>query len=85
MKNTKTTVSGVIAALASFFALISLAPPELQNQIPQLFPEAHRGQITIALGLIAFVAKAYQSKNTQDLKPSSPEAPAQPQQPQQPK
>lgn len=68
----KTTISGIIAALASFFALIAVAPPELQNQIPQLFPEHYRGQLVILFGVIAFLSKAYQSKNTQDAKPSSP-------------
>ena len=66
----KTTISGIVAALSSLLALIALAPPELQNQIPQIFPEKYRGGIALLLGFISFAAKSYQSKNTQDAAPA---------------
>lgn len=65
----KTTVSGIIAALTGVLSFIASAPPELQNQIPQLFPEAHRGTIGLWLRVTAAVATMYFAKSAQDQKP----------------
>ncbi len=66
MTFSRTTVSGITAALLSFFSLIALAPPELQNQIPQIFPEKYRGIIALLLAFGALAARSYQAKATQD-------------------
>jgi hypothetical protein len=50
-------ITKFIAAIGSFLAMIALMPAELQKEIPQLFPEAQRGRIGIALALLAFVAR----------------------------
>jgi len=65
----KTTISGILAALSSFLAFIALAPPELQNQIPQVFPEKYRGTIALILAFLAFGFRSYQSHATADKPP----------------
>ena len=58
----KATLAHFIAGLGSFLALIAIAPPELQSQIPQVFPEHCRGGIALGLGLASFLAKSYLAK-----------------------
>jgi hypothetical protein len=50
-------ITRFVAALSSFLAMLALMPKELQEQIPQLFPEPVRGKIGIALALLAFIAR----------------------------
>lgn len=55
-------VTKFVAAIGSLFAMIALMPAELQKEIPQLFPEAERGRIGVALALLAFVARYIASR-----------------------
>jgi len=52
-------LSGILGAFISFLAFIALAPPELQNQIPQVFPEKYRGTIALVLAFLAFGFRSY--------------------------
>lgn len=52
-----------VLAISSFTALstgilsqIAIAPPELLNQVPMIFPEEHRGTISLILKLIMGIA-----------------------------
>ena len=52
------SINRLVTGLSLFLAFIASAPPSLQNQIPQLFPEKYRGFIALALAFVAFGAHA---------------------------
>ncbi len=60
-------ITKFIAAIGSFLAMIALMPAQFQTEIPQLFPEAQRGRIGIALALLAFVARYITARNGTDV------------------
>lgn len=51
--NSKTTWAGVVAAITGILSYIASVPPELQEQVPMLFPEEHRGTIGLWLRVIS--------------------------------
>ncbi len=64
--NWKTLTSGLVAAITGVLSYIASAPPELQNQIPQMFPEQYRGTIGMALKIIAAVATVVFAASAKD-------------------
>lgn len=61
--NWKSLISGAGAAILGAAALVAEAPPELQKQLPQLFPENERGYITLILGFCAYLAHRYSARH----------------------
>lgn len=55
-------VTRFLGSIGSLLALLALMPKELQNQIPQLFPEQYRGKIGILLALLVFVSRYASSR-----------------------
>jgi hypothetical protein len=63
--NWKTTTAGAVAAISALVEFVAAVPPELQNQVPMLFPEQYRGTIaawcqftfSISIFAIAYFAK----------------------------
>ncbi len=54
-----TLISGAVAGIAQILSFVASAPPELQTQIPQLFPESQRGNIAIWLHVVTVLAGLY--------------------------
>lgn len=72
----KTTISGYLAAVLSLLTILATVPTELQAQIMALMPKSVQPYTALVFALAAFLAKLYQSKNTQDsILPPSGEAP----------
>lgn len=64
--NWKTTTAGAVAAIASLAEFIASVPPELQNKVPMLFPEEHRGTVALYSSFVfaaAVFVFAYFSKD----------------------
>lgn len=73
--NWKTNTAGGAAAITFVAGFIADAPPSLQNQIPQLFPEQYRGSIALYLHFataLAIYALAHFAKDRE----TPPPAPA---------
>ncbi len=47
--------AGILATLGA----IAYAPPALQAQVPQLFPEQYRGYLTFVFGISAYIVHNY--------------------------
>ena len=52
-------ISGLVSGIAGILSYIAVAPPSLQTQIPQLFPEADRGTIGLWLKILMTIAGLY--------------------------
>lgn len=55
----KILVSGSVAGIGELLAKIANAPPELQTQIPQMFPEQFRGWISLVCQTLSGIAFLY--------------------------
>lgn len=55
-------IARFLASIGSLLALLALMPKELQDQIPQLFPEQLRGKIGIGLALLVFFSRYASSR-----------------------
>jgi len=66
MKNWRTTASGIVGAVTGILSYIASVPPELQAQVPQLFPEQYRGTIGLWLRVITGLALLYLGKSAKD-------------------
>ncbi len=58
-KQIQILVSGGLAGIGEILGKIADAPPALQNQIPQMFPEQIRGYIAITCQTLAGIAFVY--------------------------
>ena len=67
MTFSKTTISGVISATSGLLSIVAVMPSELQKQLMETLPTVWRPYTALIFAMIAFFARVYQSKNTQDL------------------
>lgn len=64
--NWKTTTAGAVAAISSVIEFLAATPPEIQKQVPMLFPEEYRGTIAMYSSFIfaaSLFAAAYFAKD----------------------
>jgi hypothetical protein len=73
------SINRIVTYLLGFGTIIALAPPNLQNQIPQLFPEKYRGIIALVLAFATFVAHSTTPSGKPILPPPLFQPPANPQ------
>lgn len=72
MNLSKTSVSGYIGGFFTLLAICATVPTELQAMIMATFPKLTQPYVALFFAIAAFAAKAYQSKHTQDVLPTTP-------------
>lgn len=60
-KRLQIILAAVVATLAGALSQIANTPPELQTQLPQMFPEHYRGIIGLGLKVLMGAATGYAS------------------------
>lgn len=58
-KQIQILASGALATIGEILGQIASAPPALQQQIPQMFPEAIRGYVAMTCQTLAGIAFVY--------------------------
>jgi hypothetical protein len=69
-----TIIGGSATGVLTILAFIAGAPPSLQNEIPQLFPEQYRGTIALWLHVLQAVAAMYTAHEASQAAPMPPPA-----------
>lgn len=59
----KSYAYGIGALILGLSTLIAEAPPELQKQLPQLFPERARGYLVLIFATAAYISHRYSASH----------------------